>query len=126
MWFQGPFSHVVMSLCVKAEPLGRLYSERRSLHRSRTYFSVISQPSFNYAPFIFGIHLFSFSSSSVSALPWRMPMLCSLVLSISSFLLLQHISLLSINIRASESSLHVLTPQFSAWFHDEVNQVLNR
>lgn len=29
-------------------------------------FSVISLPSFNCAPFIFGIHLFSFSSSSVS------------------------------------------------------------
>lgn len=71
--FRGLFPHVVMSLCVKAEPPGSLYSERRSLYHACSYFSVIS---FNCAPFIFGIHPFSVSSSPVSALHLSMPILC--------------------------------------------------
>lgn len=79
-------------------------------------FSVISRPSFNCAAFIFGIHLFSFGSSSVSALPWSMPILCSLVLSISSFpALTTYISLLSINISVSEILLRLLRQHLSSW-----------
>lgn len=82
-----------MSPCVKAEPPGSPYSKRTSLHRYCSYTSVISRPSFNCGSFMFGIHLFSFSSSPVSVRPPSTAFFCSLVLSISSFLIMQHIFL---------------------------------